>query len=229
MTSFDQEEFTRKSNPFDGSDFADNPEQRCPCVLILDTSGSMTGAPIAELNAGLQAFKQELMADSLAAKRVEVAIVTFGPVTIAQDFVTADNFYPRQLNTTEDTPMGSAIIEALELVERRKAVYKEHAHPYNRPWIFLITDGAPTDSIVFAAQQVRDGVEKKKFAFFAVGVEGADMTTLAQISPRTPLKLKGLMFRELFQWLSSSLGTASRSSPSTTTLALTPPTDWSEL
>ena len=30
-----------------------NPEPRCPCVLLLDTSGSMLGKPILELNAGL--------------------------------------------------------------------------------------------------------------------------------------------------------------------------------
>ena len=43
---------------------------------LLDTSGSMSGAPIRQLNEGLKAFEEELKADSLAAKRVEVAIVT---------------------------------------------------------------------------------------------------------------------------------------------------------
>jgi uncharacterized protein YegL len=64
--------------PFGTDDFAENPEPRCPSVLILDVSGSMGGAPIAELNAGLQVYRDELAADSLAAKRVEVAVLTFG-------------------------------------------------------------------------------------------------------------------------------------------------------
>ena len=38
---------------FDAAEFAENPEPRVPCVLLLDTSGSMTGKPIAELNEGL--------------------------------------------------------------------------------------------------------------------------------------------------------------------------------
>ena len=39
-------------------DFASNPEPRCPCLLLLDVSGSMRGHPIDELNAGLNTFKE---------------------------------------------------------------------------------------------------------------------------------------------------------------------------
>ena len=52
-------------------DLVANPQPRVPVVLLLDTSGSMQGSPIAQLNAGLVAFKEELMGDSLASKRAE--------------------------------------------------------------------------------------------------------------------------------------------------------------
>src|SRR4051812_48126139 len=68
--------------PFAAAEFADNPEPRCPCLLLLDTSGSMSGQPISQLNVGIEAFKQELLADTMAAKRVEVSIVSFGPVRL---------------------------------------------------------------------------------------------------------------------------------------------------
>lgn len=32
--------------PFGTDSFADNPEPRCPCLLLLDTSGSMHGEPM---------------------------------------------------------------------------------------------------------------------------------------------------------------------------------------
>ena len=79
-------------------EFAENPEPRCPCVLLLDTSSSMQGAPIDALNQGLRTFKDELMTDPLASRRVEVAVVTFdSEVRVIQDFVTADQFQPPTL------------------------------------------------------------------------------------------------------------------------------------
>ena len=199
--------------PFSGVEFADNPEPRCPCVLLLDTSGSMSGAKIAELNNGLRIFSEELRSDSMAAKRVEVAIVTFGPVQTVQHFVTADVFQAPTLVASGDTPMGAAVQNAILLVAERKATYKANGIGYYRPWLFLITDGAPTDDVSAATAAIREGEASKSLMFYAVGVEEANMNRLEQITLRQPLKLRGLSFRELFVWLSNSLGSISRSQP----------------
>lgn len=218
--------------PFLMPELVSNPEPRCPCLLLLDTSGSMQGNPISQLNQGLQTFKQELMSDSMAMQRVEVGIIGFGPVQILSPFQTADTFIPPQLHASGNTPMGEAIEAGLEMLEARKNIYKQAGISYYRPWIFLITDGGPTDNWHQAAERVRagDNNEKKQFSFFAVGVEGANMSTLTQIcSPnRPPLKLQGLSFRELFSWLSCSLGGVSRSQPGQS-VPLPTPTGWASV
>ena len=200
--------------PFGTSDFAENPEPRCPCVLLLDVSGSMQGDPIRELNDGLAVYKDELAADSLAAKRVEVALVTFGgQVNVVSSFSTVEQFAPPTLVASGDTPMGAAITQGLDLLRGRKEEYRANGIAFYRPWVFLITDGGPTDEWKPAAARVKEGESQKSFAFFSVGVQGARMDVLSQISSREPLKLQGLRFRDLFQWLSNSQQAVSKSTP----------------
>ena len=216
------------SSLLDQTEFADNPEPRCPVVLLLDTSGSMNGPPIEELNAALKAFDRELKADPLASLRVEVAVVTFGGEARAMDvtgdgelnnfdashaFITVDGFQPPTLNAKGGTPMGEATRRALDLLRQRKEIYKQNSADYFRPWVFLITDGKPTDHWQSAAEQARLEESRKGLLFFGIGVEGADLKTLSQFCPpnRPPLKLRGLAFSELFQWLSKSLSAVAHS------------------
>lgn len=202
-----------EQQPFAAAEFAENPEPRCPCVLLLDTSGSMEGNSIEELNQGLQAFRDEIFSDSLAMKRVEIAIVTFGPVSVQQDFATADMFRPARMQAAGDTPLGAAVSRGLELLRNRKQVLRDNGIKLFRPWIFLITDGEPTDSWAHLPNIIRSGEENKSFSFFALGVRDADFKVLSQISVREPLKLSGVRFKEFFMWLSASLKNVSRSNP----------------
>lgn len=202
-----------EQQPFAAAEFAENPEPRCPCVLLLDTSGSMIGESIDELNKGLQTFRRELFNDSLSMKRVEVAVVTFGPVRVIQDFTTADQFNPPRMEAAGDTPLGAAVGHGLKLLKRRKEVLRNNGIKLFRPWIFLMTDGAPTDKWQHLPPVIQNGEENKSFSFFALGVRNANFEVLRQIAVREPLKLSGVRFHEFFLWLSASLKNVSRSTP----------------
>ncbi|HEX2090960.1 MAG TPA: VWA domain-containing protein, partial [Longimicrobiaceae bacterium] len=129
------------------------------------------------------------------------------------------------------THMAAAIERALELVEERKAAYRAYDVAYYRPWVFLVTDGEPQGespaAVARAVARLREAEAGKRVAFFAVGVEGANLKRLAEISVRTPLKLRGLDFRELFVWLSRSMQAIAHSRPEDR-VAL-PPAGWAEI
>lgn len=210
-------------------EFAENPESRCPCVLLLDVSGSMKGAPIDALNLGIKAFKEDLSKDTVASNRVEVALVAFdNEVVVHNDFCTIDNFDPPKLVDGGTTHMGSAVIKALDMIEARKALYKENGISYYRPWVFLITDGAPygEDSAIFeeAIRRVHADEQNKRVAFFGVGVEQADMAALGRLCVRAPVKLNGLNFVEMFVWLSKSAGAVAASKVDD--MVVLPPPGW---
>ncbi len=213
---------------FDDLEFAINPEPRCPVVLLLDTSGSMMGTPIQELNQGLQQFWEEVCSDTLAAKRVEVAIVTFGPVKTVQDFSVLTQCQPPSCKADGVTPIGEAIVKGCSMLQDRKKLYKQNGITYFRPWMILITDGSPTDDISDATEAIALGEKEKALAFFAIGISDADMQMLSSLSVREPLRLKGLDFKEFFSWLSASVTSVSQSTPGDI-VPLKSPSGWAEV
>ncbi len=222
--------------PFNEVDFIDNPEPRCPCVLLVDTSSSMDGDAIEQLNAGIEQFCKDLNEDKLARKRVEVAVITFGhSVETVVNFTGVSSFVPPRFEAFGPTPMGEAVVKGIELLETRKTLYKNAGISFFRPWIFLLTDGAPTDYHTNhwqdAMDQVLDGELGKKFLFFGVAINDADKHKLNEVCPpnRPCLKLRGLSFRELFSWLSSSLKSVSSSNPGMAALALPSPAGWAAI
>lgn len=244
--------------PFGDVGLAANPEPRCPCVLLIDVSGSMAevvgeagrdlgytvqkdgqtyravsgGVTRIDLvNDALKAYQADVTSDPLAAQRVEVSIITFGTtVQTVTSFVTAQQFTPPTLTADGETPLGAAVIRAVEAVEERKRLYKENGLHYYRPWIFLISDGAPTDAWQEAAARAKDGDKNKKFAFFSVGVEGANFDVLRQFSGREPLRLKGYNFKDMFLWLSQSQRSVSHSTPGEeASVQLASPAGWAAL
>lgn len=212
----------------ESAEFAVNPDPRCPCVLLLDVSASMSGKPIDALNEGLQRFQDEIQKDELAARRCDIAVVTFSTeVKVVQDFVTGSSFEAPRLGVEGLTYMGTGIQKALDIVEDRKAVYRQNGVDLYRPWVIMITDGAPqgedASEIQVATDRVRQAEGGRHASFWAVGVEGADMEVLKSVSVKPPMKLAGLQFQELFQWLSDSL--SARSSSGIGDQVELPPTD----
>lgn len=209
----------------------ENPTPRCACMVVLDTSGSMDGAPIAQLNAGIQTFVQALQQDDMAACSVEVGLITAGGrVTELLPFTTAmavDHIAP--VYATGGTPLGEAVSLALRRLEERKQQYKKNGVSYYQPWLMIISDGAPTDHWESAARQAYEQSAGRKLVVLPVAVNGADLGTLGQFSAKGALPLEGLRFQELFQWLSASMVRVSASASTSASVQLPARDSWASI
>jgi uncharacterized protein YegL len=208
----------------------DNPEPRCPCVLLVDTSSSMAGSKVDALNQALGGFRESLRSDPIVRNRVEVAVVRFdSEVEVVSDFTTADAFDPPVLEANGTTRMGSGLLRALELVRERRHALKTQGLPMYRPVVFMLSDGAPYGEAASvldeASRELRQALESRHVSFFGVGVgDDADLHLMKAVSGRDAVRLRGLEFGPMFEWLSTTMTALTHSRPGDQ-VAL-PPVDW---
>ena len=209
------------------SDLIENPSPRCACMLVLDTSGSMDGNPIKELNEGLVSLLSALKTDEVASFSVELGIITTGSGTPRQELaLTGVNQLEQlpRLGASGTTPLGGAVKLALDALEVRKQQYRSTGVPYFQPWLIIISDGSPTDEWQSVAARSHAMSGQRKLVCLPVGVSGADMSILGAFSSKGGKALAGLKFAEFFEWLSASMGRVSASNSTAAAVQL-PSTD----
>ncbi|MEE1065924.1 MAG: VWA domain-containing protein [Acutalibacteraceae bacterium] len=195
-------------------DFGRGTKKRLPICFCLDASGSMEGERMECLNEAIRTFV-DIMKGNSNASAADVAVVTFGGyVDIDKPFASLSK---QDIPVIESrahslTPMGGGISAALDLLELRKAGYKERGIKYYQPWLVLITDGKPEGEN--AVPEMEEAIvrlnalenENKLVVFnIAVGDE-VDMNTLARTSIKreAPIRVDEANLNELFQFLGSS-------------------------
>lgn len=193
----------------------DNSSQRLACVLLVDGSTSMEGPPIDALNAGLRLLEAELKEDSTARLRVRLLVLRIGgsdQVDVVTNWTDAMHFTAPTIIANGNTPLGKGVRRALLEIEDEKGRYDAAGIPFNRPWLYIMTDGEPTENDwMQAAAECKAAEASNKVVVFGVGVENADLTKLGEFSSRPPMLLDGLKFHEFFFWLSRSTASGSKS------------------
>jgi uncharacterized protein YegL len=199
---------------FAAAAFVENPEPRCPCVLVVHASAGLDATALSDLSRALASFRDELLADELAAKRVEVAVLSYPEARCVAPFRAPQDFVAPRLAVDPTVP-GASLVDAVELadelVTERKELYRRNGVQYYRPLVFLLTAGGEPDWEV-AADRIRDGEAAGAFVFQVIGLGKTDAKRLALLATRDPITLPSLRFRALFQWLGRSLQTLSHSS-----------------
>ena len=238
-------------------EFGNNANARLPVLFLLDASSSMNGivrgdnqhilrqgysdginwnivtgdnivTRMDELNAGLQRFISDILADPLAKLAADVAVITF-----ARTVATVKEFGPiresdskLEITTSQEneTLLGEAVELALSELDSRKRTYRAHGVEFYQPWLVVMTDGVPTSARHRELEgRLKDLSTSRKLSVFVFGIGRADLSELSYISPgRPPMQINDQKFTELFVWLSRSVRMVSMSMPGDG-VSLTPP------
>ena len=200
-------------------------EPHVACCLLVDTSGSMKGSKIEELNKALKAFRGEVCEDQLSAKRVDVCVIEFNSeVKIVTPFCPIVQFHPPVLTAGGATEMGKGIRYALEIVHDQVRKYHLAGVECFKPFVLMITDGEPTDDVMGLEKLIADRETQGQFGhlrFHAFGVQGANMDLLARLTHRV-MAIGNNAFGEVFNWASKSMQVISHSKPSNQLLGADP-------
>jgi uncharacterized protein YegL len=191
-------------------------EERLPCVLIVDGSSSMsTGDAIGHLNRGLQTFQTELQADPMASLRVRILVIRVGDTAqVLTDWTDAVQFTAPTVVANGATPLGGGIELALSKIAQMRAELKAAGISRKKPWVFIMTDGAPTDADVWNAASAKlqnEEMQGNLFVFpIAVG-DHADPQELKKcVSPeRNVIRMDAAKFKEMFKYVSDKSKAAS--------------------
>jgi len=217
-------------------EFADNPEPRCPVLIIADCSGSMAGRAIDAMNRGVDDLYQAIVDDEIARNRVEVALLSFSTeARVEQDFSTIGERRKTNMRAGGATNMHLAIQQGCDLLESRKEQYRSGGVPYFRPIMVLFSDGLPTSprgEMEQANQRLVDMESDSRLTIFKVGVNADAVQAMTRVLPNPnssfqPQQLDNLRFSDFFVWLSRSVSAISRSTPGD--VVNLPPTDWTTI
>jgi len=199
-----------------------NREERLPCVLIVDGSDSMSansdnaGRAIDLLNQALVVFQQDLQSDEIASLRVQVLVVRVGGIAdVAADWADAINFAAPTIALGGGTPLGAGIDLALSKIDQQLDMLKAKGIKRKKPWIFLMTDGQPTDGQEWedAAARLRQAqLDGKVLAFpIAIGSGSSPQELKKAVPPERPVvQVEAAKFKEMFKFISYSSRSASK-------------------
>lgn len=152
------------------------PRKMCPVIFMLDTSGSMSGAPIGAVNAAIENVLPELisMNDSNPDNEIKVAVMTFsfgadwaigGEELLSPEEVR--NSW-NELDAGGPTSMGAAFKTLNDKLSVTHGFMKR-ASGSVAPVLFLLSDGEPTDDYQDGLQELKKNNWYKIAVRVAVG------------------------------------------------------------
>lgn len=199
-----------------GLNFDDTPARRLPVYLLLDTSGSMAGAPIVAVNNGVGLLYRELMNNPNALETVWISVITFAQEAKRYPLSELTKFTPPTLSAGGPTALGAALRELGRGLDGDLIPNSPDRKGDYKPLAFLLTDGAPTDEWKSAALALKNRPTTRLSTFIALGCgDEVKVDVLKEVADTVMLMrdVQAESLQEFFRWVSASVKQASIAAP----------------
>lgn len=184
--------------------------RKLPVYLLIDTSGSMYGEPLAAVKNGLETLVQTLQQDPYALETAHLSLITFASdarQTVPMTEITA--FQVPAMQARGQTSMG----QALELLAQRMDEEVTKTTPEKKgdwkPLVFIMSDGAPTDTIENGIAALKE--RSCGLVVACAAGQNANVPVLKLITDNV-VRLDNLdseSIRAFFKWVSASVSAGS--------------------
>lgn len=195
-------------------DFGSNDVRRMPVYLLLDVSGSMSGAPIIGVEQGVQLLHNELINQPQAVEVVHLSVITFASsASQVIPLTPITSFAPPALSAGGGTSLGGALHELANALDREIIPNSATKKGDYKPLVFLLTDGEPTDSWEPELNALNSRRDKKAGSIIALGCgDSVNTSVLRQITSNVMLMTDVTPdnLRAYFKWVSASVLTVSQ-------------------
>ena len=203
--------------------------RRLPLYLLIDTSGSMRGEPIAALQNGIDVLLAMLRADPYALESVWLSVITFDRDVCQILPLTPIDAVKMPVIATPDsgpTHTGAALDFLLTTLDRDLQKTTPNTKGDWQPLLLLFTDGNPSDLQRYRA--AIPAIQQYGFANIIACAAGAkaDSTLLLELTPNVvSLDIAdSSTFKPFFKWVSANVATNSQSiGAAHTNITLAPP------
>lgn len=186
---------------------------RMLCLLLVDTSDSMTGQHLEELDTALDQFSQKLCNNRLLLERLDldVAIVEFNSTAnIVQPFMPIQYMESVQLTAGSGSDITVGLQKAIDMIDKHRQSCIDEGSQLLCPWIVMITDGGFTDSIDCLAEEIARLDNEDKLRLWAFTVQGANTESIYKLcNGKRVIELKDYDFTNVFDCFIKSMGCGS--------------------
>jgi uncharacterized protein YegL len=199
-----------------------------PVYLLIDTSGSMMGEPITAVTNGIGMLAGALRSDPQAMETAKLSVITFDDqARVVEPLTGIMDFQEPTLQARGSTMMGAGLSLVVDRVKAEVNLGTEGAKGDWRPLLFIMTDGAPSDTNEF--EQGVNRLAEVKFGQIVACAAGphANDTILERITKKENIfKLANADksgFAAFFKFVSDSVQTRSKSVNPNADSTLPPP------